>query len=176
MSGRRDHPCFSCTLPDCDETDSRCNLKRANRRYANALQRGDDVSLLRAGHNAWFAEFHEDRRRARDGRAPRDIVKRAGSIQPPGKRLMTRPRITVTNHAVLRFLERAHNLQVERLRTRIADIGADEAAQGARIVTHGGVQLVIEGDRVVTVLAAGMRPKGQKPQRRKGPGKRRAKR
>lgn len=80
---------------------------------------------------------------------------------------MTRLRITVTDHAVLRFLERAHNLPVERLRARMAEICATEAAQGARIVVHHGVQMIIENGRVVTVLRGDMRPRTDARPRRK---------
>lgn len=74
MTGWRRHPCFSCTLPDCDEAHFNCNLKKANRAYANARKRGDDLTPYRPGYNAWFLEFHEEGRRKKQGRPPRDVV------------------------------------------------------------------------------------------------------
>lgn len=70
----RDHPCFSCSLPDCDETDRRCGLKRAHNDYNNARKQGQDTAPYRAGNNAWWMEFHEANRRQKQGKPPRDVV------------------------------------------------------------------------------------------------------
>lgn len=37
----KDHPCFACTLPDCDETNRRCELKNA---IANRRRDGKNAS------------------------------------------------------------------------------------------------------------------------------------
>lgn len=69
-----------------------------------------------------------------------------------------RSKLAVTDHAVLRFLERKHNVPVEAIRAAIAEGCAQEAAQGAMSVAFKGVLVVIENGKAVTVLADGMRP------------------
>lgn len=43
-----DHPCFHCTLPDCDETSARCEIRVQNLRYRRKQRAGriSDVSEL----------------------------------------------------------------------------------------------------------------------------------
>ncbi len=38
-----DHPCFSCRLPDCDESSKRCALRMAINRYKNLRAKGQEV-------------------------------------------------------------------------------------------------------------------------------------
>lgn len=60
------HPCFSCTLPDCNERDRRCALKRALCRYHNARRRKEPITEeLRQGHNIAYAELYGDQHRKR---------------------------------------------------------------------------------------------------------------
>ncbi len=61
------HPCFSCTLPDCDESSPRCGLKTAEARFQQLKARGEtvpeDVRLRRAAaHQERYGQF---RRKAR---------------------------------------------------------------------------------------------------------------
>ena len=35
-----DHPCFHCTLPDCDETSARCEIRVQNLRYRRKQRTG----------------------------------------------------------------------------------------------------------------------------------------
>jgi hypothetical protein len=72
---------------------------------------------------------------------------------------MNLPPIRVTDHAVLRYLERALGLDVEGMRVKIAALCQDACDAGAlSIKTHGAV-FVFEGRAVVTVLPEGGRPK-----------------
>lgn len=63
----------------------------------------------------------------------------------------------VTDHAVLRYLERAHGLDVEHFRAHIRELVTLGAAAGATGVIVEGVKFVLEGDTVVTVLERNMR-------------------
>lgn len=58
----------------------------------------------------------------------------------------------VTDHAVLRYLERAQGVDVEAARAAISDSVRRGVAAGAAFVTHGGLRFVIKGGYVVTAL------------------------
>lgn len=62
--------------------------------------------------------------------------------------------IVVSDHAVLRWLERSARIDIDRLRATIAGCADVGRALGARIVVVAGVKLVLSRDldRVVTVL------------------------
>jgi len=62
------------------------------------------------------------------------------------------PRPRVTDHAVLRYIERAHGVDVEALRAHIAVLVARGVAEGGSAVIVGGVKFVLERETVVTVL------------------------
>jgi hypothetical protein len=74
-----------------------------------------------------------------------------------GRRSMKR--IRVSDHAVLRWLERAEGLDVEKVRRKIRRLAYNAAEKGANAVKIGGVHIVLDryGD-VTTVLAAEMVP------------------
>lgn len=62
-SDLRLHPCLDCPLPDCDETSSKCNLRRAANTYHNLRRRGEHISdEVRQRYNIAFAELHADKR------------------------------------------------------------------------------------------------------------------
>lgn len=61
-------------------------------------------------------------------------------------------RAVVTDHAVLRYLERVHGLDVDYFRGVIADQVADGVRYGASAVQVDGVKFVLVGARVVTVV------------------------
>lgn len=65
-----------------------------------------------------------------------------------------RPPIYVSDHAVIRFLERAARIQVAALREALSGCAEVGRRHGSRIVVVGGVKLVLSQDldRVVTVL------------------------
>lgn len=50
-------PCFTCPLPDCDESDRRCALKRGKAEYKRQMQRFGAESVspeARAAYNAAY--------------------------------------------------------------------------------------------------------------------------
>ena len=69
------HPCLSCPLPDCDEEDRRCALRRAMNLRDAKLRRGEALNHEeRVRYNLAWAERHgatrnEKRRKAREERA-----------------------------------------------------------------------------------------------------------
>lgn len=72
---------------------------------------------------------------------------------------MTKRNIAVTDHAVLRFMERAHNLDIEAIRTRIAqrveravDLAASLDGEGTVTVVHERCRYVVKAGTVVTIL------------------------
>lgn len=62
----------------------------------------------------------------------------------------------VSDHAVLRYLQRVLGVDVEQLRGMIAE--ACERHQGAPCVRAGGARFLMRDGRVVTVLADGTVP------------------
>ena len=62
--------------------------------------------------------------------------------------------VEVSDHAVIRFLERAARFQIVALREALSGCADVGRRHGARIVVVGGVKLVLSRDlsRVVTVL------------------------
>ncbi|MEX2126947.1 MAG: hypothetical protein WD871_01720 [Xanthobacteraceae bacterium] len=58
----------------------------------------------------------------------------------------------VTQHALLRFIERALGIDVESLRRQMAEAAAVGVKHGAGVVIWGGAKLVIEDRVVVTAL------------------------
>lgn len=72
--------------------------------------------------------------------------------------------LAVSDHAVLRYLERKAGIDTEAIRARLAAQADYEAGRGARVVTVDGVILCIGrardgGPIVTTVLGVNMRPK-----------------
>ena len=67
---------------------------------------------------------------------------------------MKRPRTRVTDHAVLRYLERVLGLDVERHRRqigRLAEVGVEHGASGVVVGKH---VLKLKGNTVTTVAPA----------------------
>ena len=60
--------------------------------------------------------------------------------------------INVTDHAVLRYLQRRLHLDMEGLRRHMAGLAASGVEAGASGVIVEGVKLVLHGNNVVTVL------------------------
>ncbi len=63
-----------------------------------------------------------------------------------------RPTVQVTDHAVLRWLERVAGFDITALRDQIAASAEVGIHYGARTVVVSGGKLVLEGEAVVTVL------------------------
>ncbi|MDG3575996.1 hypothetical protein P7F60_06345 [Rhizobium sp. YJ-22] len=76
--------------------------------------------------------------------------------------------ISVTDHAVIRYLERAHDFDTGRIRAHIERVVSRGVALGASGVIFEGVKFVLVGDRVVTCVPLHkpsidrrLRPEGQ---------------
>jgi hypothetical protein len=65
----------------------------------------------------------------------------------------------VTDHALLRYLERARGIDIELIRSHIALICGPAANAGAINYRLDDVTYVFKRGHVVTVLGHGMRPK-----------------
>lgn len=65
MSGAVDHPCLSCQLPDCDETDRRCNLRQALADYGRARRRREISAPVRASYAIAYQELYGQGRNER---------------------------------------------------------------------------------------------------------------
>ncbi|MBX5112727.1 hypothetical protein [Rhizobium lentis] len=64
MKANDAHPCFSCTLPDCDDKDRRCGLRRALGLYYACLRRNEPVpEKVRLARNIAYNELYGDRHR-----------------------------------------------------------------------------------------------------------------
>jgi hypothetical protein len=80
--------------------------------------------------------------------------------------------VVVSDHAVLRFLERVHGLDIEAVRAEIA-WRAERGAAAAEVIGEmqyrivwPGFTLVVRGERVVTVIPDDApRPLGRGPRR-----------
>lgn len=63
------HPCFSCTLADCDEASRQCGLKRAQAQYSSLKKRKEPVpEKVRLRYNIAFRElygYRPDRNRSK---------------------------------------------------------------------------------------------------------------
>ena len=62
------------------------------------------------------------------------------------------PIIPVTDHAILRYLERVHGQDVGDIRSHIGRIGAMAVAHGAPSIIADNVRFLIRNDKVITIL------------------------
>lgn len=67
------------------------------------------------------------------------------------------PRPRVSDHAVLRFLQRKYGFDVEAVRQKIDAMAGPAIKAGALTLKVDGVSFVLRGGRVVTTLEHGMR-------------------
>lgn len=67
----------------------------------------------------------------------------------------------VTDHAVVRYLERVQGVDIDALRAEIGRIADDGLERGAAAVNHDGFRYVLAGDRVVTVELQNRPERGQ---------------
>lgn len=72
-----------------------------------------------------------------------------------------RPLAPVSDHAVLRWLERECDVPVERIRQLIGEGCAPYAHHGTVAVIVGRIKFIIEGGVVVTTLERRMRQRGR---------------
>lgn len=68
---------------------------------------------------------------------------------------MKKSRVEVTDHAVMRYLERVYHVDVEGLRRRIGKMADLGIVHGATRVNVGKARLVLEGNKVMTVTGRG---------------------
>ena len=61
----------------------------------------------------------------------------------------------VTDHAVLRYIERAHGVDVEAIRAHIAETARIGVEHRAKAVISGGVKFILKGGRVITCYRRG---------------------
>lgn len=76
--------------------------------------------------------------------------------------------LRISDHAVLRYLERAGGFEIERLRLAIADRVAAAAAAGAGSVTFDGLIWIIRHDEAGAVVTTAM-PANEQRGRAHGP-------
>lgn len=82
---------------------------------------------------------------------------------------MRRPRpLGITDHALLRWLERRHGIDVDVFRNAMADDVAAALARADENADPMSVQYVVEEGCVVTVLGVGERP-GRRKHVKMGP-------
>jgi hypothetical protein len=65
---------------------------------------------------------------------------------------MRKPTIHVTDHALVRYLERVHGVDVEGLRKRIGRSVHSAVEHGASGVRINGVRYRLKQNRVITIL------------------------
>lgn len=79
--------------------------------------------------------------------------------------------LKVTDHALVRFLDRSGAAEIEKLRLALAHslerarIGAERAGIADYVITADGLRYVVKDDALVTVLDADMTP-GRRRRRR----------
>lgn len=69
-----DHPCFHCSLPDCDDTDARCEIRRLNSRYRKKQRRrrfGEISDLERIARSIITSDHRRERKAISDEKAGR---------------------------------------------------------------------------------------------------------
>ncbi|MET4128378.1 hypothetical protein [Roseovarius sp. MBR-6] len=81
---------------------------------------------------------------------------------------MKKPRHPVTDHAVLRYLERVEGVDIEAIRCRIGHLADRAIEMGANGVVSGGFVYRIDGGHVVTVLRQSRAERGKGKGRRRG--------
>jgi hypothetical protein len=77
-----------------------------------------------------------------------------------GPRVIANTALRVTDHAVLRYLERVRGLDVEAIRQHIAKVCAGPAAMGASAVRAEGVKFCISSTTKTVMTVA---PDNQQP-------------
>ncbi len=75
-----------------------------------------------------------------------------------------KPDIRVTDHAVLRYLERAHGLDVEAIRNHLAGRAMTGVQLGASAVIIEGVKLILKDGVLITVYKLGWPSWSSEPQ------------
>ncbi len=79
-------------------------------------------------------------------------VKSAKSVKSAPSAKSATPEITVTDHAIVRFLERIVGLDIDSLREIIGNAAASGAEHGAPSVRALGARFMVRDNRVIFVL------------------------
>lgn len=66
--------------------------------------------------------------------------------------MKNRPRCNVSDHALLRYMERVKKIDVEALRAEVARLGDFAVEHGASATIRNGYRYVVVDAKVVTVL------------------------
>lgn len=69
------------------------------------------------------------------------------------------PRIAVTDHAVIRYMERVLGLDIDPVRAAIADVAGPAVRTGATAIITDGFRYVVRDGAVATVTRANSDPK-----------------
>lgn len=76
------HPCFSCALPDCDEDNKNCNLRKALRVYSNAIRQHRPVTdAMRAQNSIAYQELYAPQRNQMRERREREAREQPRAAQ-----------------------------------------------------------------------------------------------
>lgn len=77
-------------------------------------------------------------------------------------------KIDISDHALIRWLERVHDIDMEFFRDRIRDEIAPAIAMGASSVKMGGMKFAIANGVLTTVMHAKKMQKAKPPRQRAG--------
>lgn len=69
-----------------------------------------------------------------------------------GHDMIDRKRITVTDRAIVRYLEEIAGFDIHGLRTSLAQAASVGVAHGARVVVISGGKLLLSGDTVMSAI------------------------
>lgn len=64
----------------------------------------------------------------------------------------------VSNHALVRWLERVHGLPIETFRQALAETVGPVTGVGELVVRKEGMKYLVRGDTVITVIEKGENP------------------
>lgn len=71
--------------------------------------------------------------------------------------------ITVTDHAVVRWLERRCGVDIEAIRSEIAGLAVPHIGARGTVAVGAGLVMLIDGTKVVTIMPEGVKPWDMKP-------------
>jgi hypothetical protein len=74
-----------------------------------------------------------------------------------------RPEVRLSDHAIVRYLERVEGLDLDIVRAEILAIADAAAACGAKVLRKGGNTYIIKGGTVVTILPDDRQKLPQRP-------------
>lgn len=72
------HPCFSCSLPDCDDKSRSCELRRAIAKQGGGHKAANNRQLNDVNRLRYQLAYKELYAENRQGRKLRDVVREVG--------------------------------------------------------------------------------------------------